>query len=105
MKGSVRDSVWTTEFDMKHEEGQRTYHLKHDYNNKDEVNIMNIISNDNTCKLFNIFILKFNLFLNFLKHLQKFQGKCPSWPIQELFSPTLNETKFYFFESFYIFLS
>ena len=44
IKGSLRDSVWTSEFDTKH---LKIIEKCHEYNNKDEVSSPNILSNNN----------------------------------------------------------
>ena len=50
IKGSIQDSVWTPEFDMKNL--KKADWPKHDYNNKDEVNSPSILSYNNQSDLF-----------------------------------------------------
>ena len=49
IKGSVQDSVWTPEFDLKHLKAERHISETLDNKNKDEVNSTNILSNNKDC--------------------------------------------------------
>ena len=57
MKGSIQDSVWTAEFDMKHPKKTEGYIGRKVVSiTKDEVNSLNILRNNNRYRFSNRFI-------------------------------------------------